>query len=90
MVQQMMNQQTETGLRLQQQQLQQRNPPHVATKSKPANIIGATTAVLQPQTIPMIQQPNQQGTRFDMNTNLKISIMMKQAIPAVKLAFKFQ
>ena len=69
MVQQMMNQQTETGLRLQQQQLQQRNPPHVATKSKPANIIGATTAVLQSQTIPMIQQPNQQGTRFDMNTN---------------------
>ena len=63
MVQQMMNQQTETGMRLQQQQqIQQRNPPHVATKSKPANIIGATTtAVLQSQPIPMIQQPTQQG-----------------------------
>ena len=76
MVQQMMNQQTETGLRLQQQQLQQRNPPHVATKSKPANIIGATTAVLQPQTIPMIQQPNQQGTRIDMNFNCELQILI--------------
>ena len=64
MVQQMMNQQTETGMRLQQQQqqIQQRNPPHVATKSKPAQIIGATNAVLQSQAIQMIQQPNQQGT----------------------------
>ena len=63
MVQQMMNQQTETGMRLQQQQqqIQQRNPPHVATKSKPAQIIGATNAVLQSQAIQMIQQPNQQG-----------------------------
>ena len=75
MVQQMMNQQTETGLRLQQQQLQQRNPPHVATKSKPANIIGATTAVLQSQTIPMIQQPNQQGTLLDMNINHELQKM---------------
>ena len=59
MVQQMMNQQTDQGRRLQQQQQLLQPTQHVATKSKPANILGAATAVLQTQAIPMIQQPQQ-------------------------------
>ena len=60
MVQQMINQQSEQGRRLQQQQQLHQTPQHavVATKSKPANILGAAIS----QAIPMIQQQQpQQG-----------------------------
>ena len=57
MVQQMISQQTEPGRRLQQQQQLHQPTQHVATKSKPANILGAATL----QAIPIIQQHPQQG-----------------------------
>ena len=73
MVQQMMSQQqTEQGRRLQQQQQQLQQPiQHVATKSKPANMVTAAAAVLQSQAIPMIHQQPQQGrTLFQIEITL--------------------
>ena len=63
MVQQMISQQTEPGRRLQQQQQLHQPTQHVATKSKPANILGAATL----QAIPIIQQHPQQGNFISSN-----------------------